>query len=271
MSKSCIKVLCLFLGTLCSVSAMAGVEVSEGNVLQQKCGASRFESLFKMGKVTLGRGAMVVNNRQVNAGKPLVPGEILYYVAMREAEKTYTTDAPIEIVDDSPLTNDVKINSNKSLSVIGSFTNKSGDVFDLVSIGQGFANFTALVNNAGFLCSDRLNSKTLVAEGAPNVYQKNPLKQTIAESQLAKPKAYSVAVSYVGTMGATVSLETAIMLNGMAESKQVNSYDIFSPAIEIGDLRISAKAEGGNLTVKSVNEPSDFYAWLQQIRPKQRK
>ena len=64
---------------------------TEGNVAQKKCGASRFQSLTAMGTLVRGSTSLNVTNRRLTVGKPLAPGEVVFYANLAEGKKVYRT------------------------------------------------------------------------------------------------------------------------------------------------------------------------------------
>lgn len=122
-----------------------------------------------------------------------------------------------------------------------------------------------MVDDAGFLCSDRLDDK-LVAVGMPTVYQHEPLISEAADTGLSKPRTQAVAVTFLGLAGASASFEIAVMVNGTVEARKVSSFDAFSPTVQLGDLAMAIKVDGGGLTVTSLNEPTDYVRWLGELR-----
>ena len=163
------------------------------------------------------------------------------------------------------MTPDVKIIPEVPLPVLATFTSNSGRRYDLVSVGSGYSSFLTMVDDAGFLCSDRLDDK-FVAVGSPTAYQQEPLVAETADPGLTKPRTQAVAVTFLGLTGASVSFEVAVMVNGVVEAKKVSSFDAFSPTVQLGDLSLIIKVESGALTVMSLNEPTDFVRWLDELR-----
>jgi hypothetical protein len=238
---------------------------TEGNVAQQKCGASRFESLMAKGTLVRGSTSLSVTDRRQSVGKPLAPGEVLFYANLAEAKKVYRTKKQIEVIDSSPMTPDLRIPAAAQLPVVATFTANSGRRYDLVGVGGGYNRFLAMVDDAGFMCSDRLNDQ-LVAVGDPTVYQQDPLVAEAADPGLAKPRSQAVAVTFLGLSGASASFEVAIMVNGVVEAKKVSSFDAFSPNVQLGDLSFAIKVDGGALTVSSLTEPTDYVRFLGELR-----
>ena len=56
------------------------------------------------------------------------------------------------------------------------------------------------------------------------------------------------------------------MVNGTVEASKVSSFDAFSPTVQLGDLAMAIKVDGGGLTVTSLNEPTDYVRWLGELR-----
>ena len=261
-SKSLISIL----ASLAMTSpALAGLTPTEGNVAQKKCGASRAESLTAMGTLVRGSTSLNVANRRLSVGKALAPGEVVFYADLAESKKVYRAKKQIEVIDSSPMTPDVKITPEMPLPVLGTFTSNSGRRYDVVSVGSGYSGFLTLVDDAGFLCSDRLDDK-LVAVGMPTVYQQEPLISEAADTGLTKPRTQAVAVTFLGLAGASASFEVAVMVNGTVEARKVSSFDAFSPTVQLGDLAMAIKVDGGGLTVTSLNEPTDYVLWLGELR-----
>lgn len=251
--------------------ATAGIPISEGNVQQKSCIGNRVDSLYKIGSVISGGTVLQVKDKRVNLGKPLAPGEVVYYVSLTDAKKVYQTDKQIEIVDSSPLTPDVAIAPNTDIVLAGTFISSTGKRFDLINVGSGFNHFFMPVNDAGFVCADRLEVNKLVAQGLPQVYQELPLRSAITEDPLAKSKVTSIAITYAGGSGATVSFEVVVMVNGNVEMKKVSSFDAFSSQANIGNLSISFKAENGQVAISSIDEPAEYLPWLTQLRKTMRR
>ena len=252
-------------GLLAWGSAQAGIPVTEGNTPQKSCGAQRGHSLRTSGQVIPGNAAMTVKERRLNVGRPLNPGDVVFYVAMTEGKKVYTAEKQIEIIDSSPFTPDAAITPQDEIDVIGTFMAGNGRKYDLISLGGGANQFFALVADTGYLCSDRLN-KGLVPVGLPTVYQEHPLKMAVIEPKLAKPRTVSVAISFVGVMGVTATFDVAVMVNGITEQRKTASFDVLAPNIQIGSMGLTLKNEDGKVVVTSLDEPADYTAWLMKLR-----
>lgn len=265
MTLTAKPLLLIGLSLMLATSAHAGLTPTEGNVAQQKCGASRFEPLTVKGTLMRGSTSLNVIDRRQSVGKPLAPGEVLFYANLAEAKKVYRTKKSIEVIDASPMTPDLRIPAEALLPVVATFTANSGRRYDLVGVGGGYNRFLAMVDDAGFVCSDRLNDQ-LVAVGGPTVYQQEPLVAEVADPGLAKPRSQAVAVTFLGLSGASATFEVAIMVNGVVETKKVSSFDAFSPSIQLGDLSFAIKIDGGALTVTSLTEPTDYVRFLGDLR-----
>lgn len=259
------SVLLLSLGLSVCFAASAGLAVTPGNTEQKKCGASRSTSLARMGNYVRGGARLTVDDRRLSVGRPLNPGEVVFYASLSETKKVYRTGKQIEIIDGSPLTPDIKISTADVLPVTGTFTAESGRRFDLIDIGTGYNRFTAMVNEQGFICSERLDEQ-LVAVGAPTTYQEMPLTVAADEPGLIKPKTRSVAVTFLGASGASASFEITVMVNGVVEAQKASSVDAFSPSVKMGALTFTMKINDGKLLVTSLDEPSDFGQWLNELR-----
>ena len=255
----------MLIGGYVAINAIAAIPVTPGNVPQKKCGTSRVDSLVRMGTVARAGTVFSVADRRLNLGKPLAVGEVLFYASLTEGTKVYRTEKQIEIIDDSPLTPDIKVTPQDQMSLLGTFLSSKGQKFDLIVLGSSFSKVVAMVDDSGFICSDRLDEK-LVAVGAPTTYQETPLKAVIIESCVGKSRTVSVAVTYMGLVGATASFQVAVMVNGQVESTKVSSFDVYAPQVNIGDLNFAMKVEEGRMVVTSLNEPDDYSAWLMSIR-----
>ncbi len=255
---------------ICS-SSYAAVPITPGNVAQKVCPiGSRLTSLKKHGTVVGGGSASaIVKDKKLGVGKPLNKGDVVYYVSMVEANKTYTTEKQVEIIDGSPLTPDVTIVPGQNYPIVGSFFSKDGRKYDMIPVGSRISGFLALVDDTGYLCSNRLNQK-LEMVGMPTVYQQLPLK-SVVEQIGSQPRITSVAVIFTGSDGATFSYEYSLMLNGRVLEKKSLSFDLFSGIAQIGDLRISMeKSSNGGVLAKSIEEPSDYHLWFSKLRSKKR-
>ncbi|WP_342620447.1 hypothetical protein [Rhodoferax sp. GW822-FHT02A01] len=175
----------------------------------------------------------------------------------------YRTEKQIEIIDASPLTPDIKLTPQDQLSIAGTFISSAGQKFDLIAIGSTFNKIYAMVDESGFICSERLDEK-LIGVGMPTTYQEIPLKAVILNP--GQPRTVSVAVTFMGLTGASASFQVAVMVNGQLETSKVSSFDVFAPSISIGDLSFSMKAEDGRMTITSLNEPEDYSAWVMGLR-----
>lgn len=252
-------------GCLATTYAIAGISVSPGNVPQKKCGANRVDSLMRMGRVAPAGSVFSVLDRRLNLGKPLAAGEVLFYVSLTEGTKVYRTEKQIEIIDDSPLTPDLKVTPLDQVSILGTYLSSTGQKFDLINLGSSFSKVIAMVDESGFICSERLDEK-LIAVGAPTTYQEAPLRAVLIDAVPGRARVVSVAVTYMGLVGASASFQVAVMVNGQVETTKVSSFDVYAPRTEIGDLNFTMKVEEGRLSVTSLNEPSDYSAWLMTIR-----
>jgi hypothetical protein len=255
-----------FAALFVATPAMAGLSVTPGNVEQKKCGASRFDSLAAMGTVTSGSSRTTVDviDKRLNVDRPLNQGEVAFYVSTTETTKTkiYRSPKQIEIIDSSPLTPDVKISPYEPLPVIGTFTAKSEHRFDLIGAGTRNNRFVVMVDESGFVCSERLDSQRLVAVGAPTAYQGQPLVAEMIDANPPRPHVQSVAVTFMGLVGASANFDVSLMENGLVEARKTYSFDAFAPAIQIGDLNFVIKSEQGKVTVTSLTEPDNYGQWL---------
>lgn len=261
------RLIAMLIGGFAAINSIAGIPITPGNVAQKKCGASRIDSLLRMGMVSRAGPVYSVADRRLNLGKPLAVGDVLFYVSLTEGSKVYRTEKQIEIIDDSPLTPDLKITPQDQLSIMGIYQSSKGQKFDLVLLGTNYSKIVAMVDEAGFMCSDRLDEK-LIAVGAPTTYQELPLKPVIIQTGMGKPKTTSVAVTYMGLTGASASFQVAVMVDGQVEFSRVSSYDIYAPQINIGDMSFTVKVEEGRLAVTALNEPDDYGTWLMATRKK---
>lgn len=260
------KILYLVGLMIVSSAALATIPITEGNTQQKSCIENRI-SLYKLGKVLSGSTVLKVKDKRIILGKPLAPGDVIYYVSLTDNnKKVYQTAKQIEVIDSSPLTPDVVIPVNKNIAIAGTFISSTGKRLDLINVGSGFNHFFMPVNDAGYVCSDRLETDNLVLQGMPQAYQDQPLKAVIEEDSLVKPKITSVAITYSGGTGATVSFEVTVMINGNVEMKKTSSFDAFSSSANIGNLSLSFKADAGQLTINSVDEPAEYMPWVAQLR-----
>jgi len=260
------KVLGFLALIIASNETVAGIPITEGNNQQKSCLENR-SSLYKIGKVLSGSAFLQVKDKHINLGKPLAPGDVVYYISLTDnSKKVYQTAKQIEIIDSSPLTPDVAITTDKNIIIAGTFVSSAGTRLDLINVGSGINHFFMPVNDAGYVCSDRLETKELVPQGMPTAYQDQPLKAVIVEDNLVKPKVTSIALSYSGGTGATVTFEVTVMINGNVKMKKTSSFDAFSSSANFGDLSLSFKVNDRDLTITSLNEPNEYMSWLAQLR-----
>jgi hypothetical protein len=252
------RLIALLAGCYVVTNAIAGIPVTPGNLPQKKCGTSRIDTLMQNGLVKPAGPMYSVVEKRLNLGKPLAIGEMVFYASLAEGTKVYRTEKQIEIIDDSLLTSDIKITPADQLSFAGTFQSPKGQKFDLVAVGAGYNKIYTLVDEAGFMCSDRLD-RNLIAVGAPTTYQELPLKAVVINP--ASPRIVSM-----GLTGATASFQLAVMVNGQLETAKVSSFDVYAPSIAIGDMSFAVKAEEGRLAITSLNEPEDYSIWLMQVR-----
>ena len=256
---------------LLSLVAHAGLDVTPGNIAQKPCDeAGRLIALYRVGTVIRGTGwTGVVKDKKTGLGNPLNPGDLVFYVALADARKTYSTDKQIEIIDKSPLTPDVAMVPQVNYPIVASFYNKAGRKFDILSVGTNDLNsFFAMVDDAGMVCSSNLN-KSLVAVGLPTVYQELPIKAQVQE--IPNGKITAVAITLAKVDGATVSLDETVMVNGQVEMKKSYSFDAFSGNASIAGLNITfSKAGAGGITINSIDEPADLYLWAGKLRERAR-
>lgn len=259
MSNYAMKLVALFPFIL-AASATAAIPPSAGNVAQQPCEASRVSSLREMGQVSTGRN-LVTKDRKTNVGNVLKPGDLVYYVALVDGVKYYTTPKQIEIVDGSPMTPDVALTPSGKYDSLGIYKDKKGRSFDLVAVGG----FIVMVDDGGMVCSTRLDDR-LVSVGMPTVYQELPIKSVLDEAPIANPRRISVAVTVREMDAATVSLDMAVLINGKAQHRRTSTFDLFSGQAKIGDLELAISRTGsGGVKVDSIVEPANYDLWIKQV------
>lgn len=243
-----------------AASATAAIPPSAGNMAQQPCEVSRVSSLRELGQVATGRNFMT-KDRKTNVGNLLKPGDLIYYVALVDGVKYYTTPKQIEIIDGSPMTPDVALTPAAKYESLGIYKDKKGRSFDLVAVGG----FIVLVNEAGMVCSTRLDDR-LVSVAMPTVYQELPIKAVLDEAPVANPRRISIAVTVREMDAATLSLDMAVLINGKAQHRRTSTYDLFSGQAKIGDLELAISRTGsGGLKIDSIAEPANYDLWIKQV------
>ncbi len=259
MANTLMKLAAL-LPLIVATSAIAAISPSAGNMAQQPCEASRVTSLRDLGQVATGRN-LVTKDRKTNVGNVLKPGDLVYYVALADGVKYYTTPKQIEIIDSSPMTPDVALTPAAKYESLGIYKDKKGRSFDLVAVGG----FIVMVDEAGMVCSTRLDDR-LVSVAMPTVYQELPIKAVLDEAAVANPRRISIAVTVRELDAATVSLDMAVLINGKAQHRRTSTFDLFSGHAKIGDLELAISRPGsGGVRIDSIVEPANHDLWIKQI------
>lgn len=209
-----------------------------------------------------------VEKQKSNAvGTALKKGGVLFYVAMAEANRYYTTQQEITITDPSPISPNFEIVPDKKYPVIGSLKldNQSRDQFLLVNISSGMLKKAIIpVRPDGFACSALFGviSGQLQQMGFPTTHQDEPLKLGAEEVTGGKKKSLSIVVKELDE--ATATLELTGMLNGTALKKRSMTVDLFAGRIEIAGLSMELKKTSNEIKVVSVIEPTDYGVWMRQ-------
>jgi hypothetical protein len=246
-----------------SASVLAALTASPGNIRQPSCGIGTDVSVQRFGTVAFGSGATsIVKSKKTNVNTKLKAGDVIFYVSMNDANKSYQTEKQIEIIDSSPLNPDIALTPDMQFRVVGTVVTRSGRSYDII----GVRSFFMLVDDTGFICSTTLD-RNFTGRGMPVVHQELPLKEIITEVSYPTARTTSAAVTFVSADGATFSIDTTLMINGKVSKKQSSSFDLISGEATIGALILNAaKDPEGSVLVRSIKEPSNLHLWAASIK-----
>jgi len=268
-----IKHASLFSGTLIAVMSLtsalahAAETISPGNTLQPACGIPNSLPEPPYDGITYYRQHYTVKTKSSGIGQPLASGGLVFYVNLTDADKYFVPKKRIEIIDKSPLNPDVALEAGQKYRVAGVYTNKDGRRFELLK-EPSLAGFI-LVREDGMLCSDRLarsqyGNSYMLRTGMPQAYQELPVETVVEEASNA-PYTTAVSITAKEVNSAVAILETTILANSVQKLRKESAVDLLAGESNIGGLKVRLSRQGNKVRVVSIDEPSDWSKWLQDV------
>lgn len=247
-----------------SLSSYAGVNVSEGNVLQLECDFPRGTDIRSIGTLTQG-GGYIEKNKKVSTGQSVMTGDVIFYVALEKSRTSYISPKNINIKDKGIFTRDILLSANQKYPVWRNYTKRStGEKFALLDIND-YA--FVVVKEDGFLCSNMIGegmSSPLSSLGMPQVYQELPF--TKSEEPTGDGKTIAIAITLKELDSVSFTLDIAVLANGKVASRKSVAYDMFVGTANLGSLTIDVAPNGKTaLRIKSIAEPMDYSRWLNDV------
>lgn len=205
---------------------------------------------------------------KVPLGKAVRSGDALFYVALEDARKLYSSPELIELKDRSPFNRDSQVRPGDQLEVIGMLEKIDTDVsYEVLEVGGGFLSTNLIpVKPDGMLCSDVIGKQSdgrwgLV--GMPIFFQASPLTSTTVEFQGAKRR--SAAVVLQSLDAAVINVAITVSVDGQVVRRRQHSFDLMSGQVGLGDLQLNLHKSGDGVVVDGVSEPRNYRKWLDSI------
>lgn len=205
---------------------------------------------------------------KIPLGKTVRMGDALFYVALDDAKKLYSSPNLIELKDRSPFNRDLQIRPGDQLEVIGMLEKIDTDIsYEVLNAGGGFLSTNLIpVKPDGMLCSDVIGKQSdgrwgLV--GMPMFFQGTPLTSTTVEFQGAKRR--SAAVVLQSMDAAVINLAITVSVEGQVVRRRQHSFDLMSGQVKLGELQLNLRKSGDGVVVDGVSEPRNYRKWLDSI------
>lgn len=197
---------------------------------------------------------------------------MVYFASFNDGEKYFTSEAPIEVTDASPLNFQVKIQPGEKILSQGVFKyEKTGAQYDIVRLTstQFF-----LVDENGFMCSNSYGALAnldsfLKNTALPTVHQSRPLTFMVQDSInpgsiLNGEKSIAISVSHID--GARVSFDVVYSVNNSIVGTRTFSFSSQARNVEIDGFKISFTPRTSNtIAVDSVVEPANLSAFAKTM------
>jgi hypothetical protein len=250
--------------TLSFAFTISATALADELVPQRGCG---FSSELEGWRV-MPPNAYMITAKQVPLETPVVEGDALLYVAFKDAQRVYKTSEEVQFKDKSPLNRDFSAPSGQLFSVAATMKNiADGTTYDIIETeGSFLAKKFFPVRPDGYICSNKIGKVdgrfTLI--GMPMVYQGAPLTSTLIEDT-QDPATRSVAIVLQRIDGAIAQVQLSLIKNGRQANSVTRGFDIFGGTIDLAGIEIKFKKTGKGLTVLSVSEPGNYYAWIDSV------
>ncbi|RTL53466.1 MAG: hypothetical protein EKK46_08995 [Rhodocyclaceae bacterium] len=214
-------------------------------------------------------GPGYAEKQKTNAvGTFIKKGGVLFYVAIADAQKFYTTEKLVPIKDASPLSPNYTLEPGRKYPVRATLAldNVHRDTFELIDISTGpFAKALLPVKPGGWVCSDLVGKGfdgQTASIGMPTADQDAPLMSEVEEISNGKVRSVSIVVKELDE--ATATLEISYMANGTAVSRSTMTVDLFAGKIALGTLSMDLQKMGNQIKVTAVREPADYADWMRR-------
>lgn len=264
--------LALFVGLPCV--SVAAIQVPEGSVKQESCGFTGRDVRQNVWKIEGNNPVnLVVKNKLSPVGKKVATGDALFYVNLVVERNEITYEASSDIVANGGgwTSTDYAIPRGKKLRYSGEFINKnSNEKFTLLEVNEGNTMYSfGAVKADGFLCSGMISQykkDNQLDSDDHDVYQKEPMVRSVRAVPSSDD---TIAVSFVRMDDISVTVAVKQVKGGQVTHQKELQLDVMSGVLQIEELKMAfSKVDKSTILIKSIEEPSNYSAWISRVKLK---